>query len=183
MSKVAEYGYALYELAAEDGMEEIIDKELLEISNVFQSNTEFVNLLSNPRISKLERMDIIDQVFQGKIQTYLLSFIKILTDNRNISILPLCYREYQKHYYQNNNILLVTAVSAIELNEEQKQRIINKLEKTMNKAIVLENKVDPSCIGGIRLEYQGHMVDASIQNRLKKLQNNIKNADYSHAEV
>ena len=77
----------------------------------------------------------------------------------------------------------VTVISAVELNENQRKRIIEKLEKSMNKTILLDNIIDPSCIGGIRLEYLGRMIDASIKNRFQKLQLNLKNADYSVAEV
>ncbi|MDF2538723.1 MAG: synthase subcomplex delta subunit [Herbinix sp.] len=183
MNKAAEYGHALYELAAEDGIEKVIEKEFGEIAKLFESNEDFINLLTNPRVASSERIGVIDQVFGNKIQPYLLSLIKILTEIRQVALIPLCFKEYQNKYYQKNNIMLVNAISAVELNDSQRQRIISKLEKSMNKSIILENIVDQTCIGGIRLEYNGHMIDASIKNRLVKLQYEIKNADYSQAEV
>lgn len=183
MSKAKGYGYALYELAADEKLEKEIEKEFAEIAIVFESNQSFLNLLSNPRIPTLERTKVLDNVFGNKIQPFLLSLLKLLIEKKDISLAPLCFKEYQNKYYKDKNILMVNAISAVALNDNQRQLIISKLEKLMNKTIILENKVDSTCIGGILLEYRGYMIDASIKNRFKKLQNDLKNADYSQAEV
>ncbi|NLK27193.1 MAG: ATP synthase F1 subunit delta [Clostridiales bacterium] len=183
MSKAVDYGYALYELAAEEGLEEKINIEFDEVAQIFEKNQDFIKLLSNPRIPILDRIHVIDHVFKNSVQSYLLSLLKILVEKKQISYVPQIFKEYRKQYYINKNILPVTVISAVALNENQRKRIIEKLEKSMNKTILLDNKIDPSCIGGIRLEYQGRMIDASIKNRFQKLQLNLKNADYSVAEV
>ncbi|MDF2801040.1 MAG: synthase delta subunit AtpH [Anaerocolumna sp.] len=183
MSKAAEYGYALYELSAEEELEKEIEKDFAEIAMVFESNQEFVMLLTNPRIPTSERIKVLDSIFVEKVHPYLLSLLKILIEKREASLAPLVFKEFRNEYYKDKNILQVTAISAVKLNDEQSQQIIDKLTKLMHKTIVLENKVDHGCIGGIRIEYPGHMIDASIKNRLKKLQNEIRNADYSQAEV
>jgi len=183
MSKAAGYGYALYELAAEEGLEKEIAEEFAEIAMIFECNLDFVKLLSSPRIPVPERIGALDHVFKKKIQPYLLFLLKILIEKGDISLTSLCFKEYQDQYYKDKNIVLVTAVSAVALNDNQRQRIIGKLEALMNQTIMLENKIDKTCIGGIRLEYRGNMIDASIKNRFKNLQNDLKNADYSRVEV
>lgn len=183
MNKEYEYGYALYDLAIEEGIEKEIEKEFAEIAKIFSNHQEFANLLSNPRIPTSERIDVLDNILKNQVHPYLLSLLKILVEKRNVSIIPLVFKEFKNKYYDNKNILLVTAITAVALNNSQKQRIIDKLEKSMNKTIILENKVDKACVGGVRLEYNGRMIDASIKNRFQKLQLNLKNADYSVAEV
>lgn len=183
MSKAMDYGFAMYELAAEEGLEERINLEFDEVAQVFEQNKDFMKLLSNPRIPILDRINVIDNVFKNRVHNYLLSLLKILIEKKEVSYVPLIFKEYRKQYYTSKNILPVTVISAVALNENQRKRIIEKLEKSMNKAILLDNKIDPSCIGGIRIEYQGGMIDASIRNRFQKLQLNLKNADYSVAEV
>jgi F-type H+-transporting ATPase subunit delta len=183
MSKWVEYGKALYELAVEDGIEKELNDELFDIATIFQKHQDFVKLLSNPRIVLGERITILDHVLKEKIHPYLLSFLKIITEKRDVSITPLVYKEFQKLYYKDKNILLVTVVSAVEITDEQRMKIKEKLERQMKKTILLENKIDSNLIGGIRLEYQGQMIDSSIKNRLLKLQNILKKADYSQVEV
>ena len=183
MSKAVDYGYALYELAAEEGIEKEIDRDFNQIVQIFEGNQEFIKLLSNPRIPISERIKIIDNVLKNRTQSYLLSLLKILIEKRQVAYVPLIFKEYKNRYFNDKNIMVVTAISAVTLNESQRKRIIDKLEKSMNKTVLLENKIDKSCIGGIRIEYQGRMIDASIKNRFQKLQLDLKNADYGVAEV
>lgn len=183
MNKAIEYGHALYELAAEEGLEKEIEQEFSDITLLFENNDNLINLLSNPRIPSSERIEVLVDIFGKQIHSFLLSTLKIFTENREVSLIPLCFREYQKNYYQDKNILLVTAISQVELNDNQKQKIISKLADKMNKTIILKNEIDETCIGGIRLEYHGNMIDASIKSRFEKLQHDLKNADYSQAEV
>lgn len=179
MSKAKDYGYALYELAAETGIEKKIEEDFLEVAKICESNLSFVKLLSNPRISTAERLDIVDNIFCNKMEPYLLSLIKIFTEQRKVSLIPHVFKEYQDKYYKESNILLVTAVSAVELTDSQKQKLVHKMENITNKKVILQNKIDESSIGGIRLEYSGYMIDASIQNRFNKLEHILKSADYS----
>lgn len=183
MDIVKGYGNALYELAVEDNAEKRIEEELGNVVKIFKSNEDFPILLSNPRINASERIRILDDIFHDKIHPYLLILLKIIAEKREFSTLPLIYKEYQKRYFKDKNITVVTVVSAVELSKNQKQRIIEKLERSIKKSVILENRVDKTCIGGIQLKYDGHMIDASIKNRLVKLQYDIKNADYSQAEV
>lgn len=183
MSKAVDYGYALYELAAEEKLEKEIDRDFNEVVQIFEGNQDFIKLLSNPRIPLAERINVIDNVFKNRIQSYLLSLLKILIEKRQIAYIPLIFKEYKNRYFIDKNIMVVTAISAVALNEIQRKRIIDKIEKSMNKTVLLENKIDKSCIGGIRIEYQGCMIDASIKNRFKKLQLDLKNADYGVTEV
>lgn len=180
MNKEIEYGNALYEVAREAGIEEEIKDEFSQIAQILEENPEFSKLLSNPRIPVSERVAILDNIFRNQgIKPYLLSVLKIFTENKDMSLIPYCYKSYLNKYHEDKNIMVVTAISAIKLEESQIEQIKAKLAKMTGKTIVLENKIDKTCIGGIRLEYRGHMIDASIKNRFKKLQQDIINADYS----
>jgi len=180
MNKEIEYGKALYEVAKEAGIEENVKSDFSQISQLLEENEEFSKLLSNPRIPVSERIAILDSIFiNHQIEPYLLSVLKIFTENKDMSLIPLCYKSYLNQYHEDKNIMVVTAISAIELDESQREQVKAKLSKMTGKTIVLENRIDKTCIGGIRLEYRGHMIDASIKNRFKKLQQDIISADYS----
>ena len=49
------------------------------------------------------------------------------------------------------------------------------IKKMTGKKILLENVVDPSCLGGVRLDYDGKRVDDTIQHRLDALRGLLKN--------
>jgi F0F1-type ATP synthase delta subunit len=69
-------------------------------------------------------------------------------------------------YNTDNGILPVKAVTAVPLTEDQAGRLSAKLEKLIGKRIELINAVDPRCVGGVRLDYDGKRVDDTVQHRL-----------------
>ena len=50
--------------------------------------------------------------------------------------------------------------------EKQAQALTQKLTRTTGKTIVLTNRVDPTCLGGVRLDYDGQRLDDTISHRM-----------------
>ena len=59
-----------------------------------------------------------------------------------------------------------TITSAIELTDTEKQKIVSKLEQSYKKEVVAKYFVDSSIIGGIIIDIDGKIIDASIKGRL-----------------
>ena len=74
------YGEALYELACSEGLENTILDELKVLDEGFRQAPGFVKLLCSHSVSKQERCQVLDDRFRGKINQYLLNFLKILTE-------------------------------------------------------------------------------------------------------
>ena len=65
------YGGSLYELAAEEHLEEEILSEMKEIRALFRENPEYPRLLSEPSIPRKERIGLIDAAFGSQAEPYL----------------------------------------------------------------------------------------------------------------
>lgn len=169
----SEYGTALYKLACEENAQKEIFEDLSGVAKVFEDNPELKRLLSNPRLSAEERAQTVEDIFGGRANRYLVNMLKILAEKRIFHIVPKCRVEYEKLYCEANGILAVTATSAVELSESQKQRLIQKLSEKTGSKILLTCKVDKACLGGIRLEYGGKRFDASVKNKLEAMKKSL----------
>ena len=69
----------------------------------------------------------------------------------------------------------VTAVTAVPMTDAQKQKLASKLSGITGKQIELINTIDPACIGGVRLDYDGKRVDDTILHRLDAVSIMLKN--------
>ena len=74
------YGQALYSLALEESLTGEILGQLAVLDDSFRENPDFIRLLSSPNLSKQERCAILDDSFRGKVNGYVLNFMKILTE-------------------------------------------------------------------------------------------------------
>ena len=169
------YGLALYDLAQSEGLSEQILQELDAMRQGFAAEPEFLKLLSTPALSKQERCMILDESFRGKVQPYLLNFLKILTEKGYIRHFFHCCDAYRDQYNRDHGILPVTAVTAVPLTEDQQKRLASKLETITGKTVELHSRIDPTCLGGVRLDYDGKRVDDTVAHRLDAVRGLLKN--------
>ena len=169
------YGLALYDLAKSEGLTEQILKELSVLRQSFEEEPDCLKLLHTPALSKQERCDILDASFRGKLQPYLLNFLKILTEKGYIHHFSHCCDAYRDQYNRDHGILPVTAVTAVPMTDAQQKRLKEKLEALTGKTVELHSRIDPSCLGGVRLDYDGKRVDDTVSHRLDAVRTLLKN--------
>ena len=169
----AEYGRALYLLAKEEGVSKEILEQSQEVSTLLAQNPKYITLLDTPAVTSGEKLQLLDEAFGG-LHVHLLSFLKILASKRAIYLFSKSYTAYKDAYEEDNNILHAYAVTAVSLDEKQSETLTSKLCRITKKNVVLHNSVDPSLVGGIRLQFNGKQLDASIEAQLATLRKSLK---------
>ena len=169
------YGESLYELAKEENLTAEIGSQLKVLKASFQQEPDFVKLLSTPSLTKAERCQILDDSFRGTVAPYVLNFLKILTEKGYMRHFSDCCDAYAALYNQDNGILPVTAVTAVALSAQQAEKLTEKLTKLTGKRIELHNRIDPSCLGGVRLDYDGRRLDDTVSHRMDTIRDMLKN--------
>ena len=170
------YGEALYELALEEGLTAQLQEQLAAVAAILRENPQYVRPLSLPSLPKAERCAALDESFGPQVHPYLLNFMKILTENGTIRQLPGCEEAYRRRFNEDNGILEVTAVTAVALQEDLKEKLQAALERRTGKTIHLTTRVDESLLGGVRLETEGLRLDGTVRNRLDELQALLRGA-------
>ena len=168
------YGEALYTLALEESITGGLLKELTVLEQCFRENPDFIRLLSSPNLSKQERCTVLDDSFRGKVHPYVLNFLKILTEKGYMKHFSDCCKAFEDHYNLDNGILPVTAITAVALTPEQASKLSGKLSRITAKQVKLCNKVDPTVLGGVRLDYDGKRLDDTVSHRLDAIRGLLK---------
>lgn len=174
MTEIAKaYGKTLYDLAVEcEGVEQMLD-EITTLRQAFEENPQFLTLMGTPNLKKEERIAIVDETFGGKIHIYLLNFLKVLVENGASHEFMDAAKQFRREYNWENGIETVTVVSAVALDAAQESELIEKLGKMTGKTIQLEKKVDPSVMGGIRLQMDGLQMDGTVKNKLDAIRSRL----------
>ena len=169
------YGEALYTLAREEGLSQVILQQLKVLDSCFAAQPDFIRLLGAPNLPKAERCQILDNSFRNQVEPYVLNFLKILTEKGYMRYFSDCVKAYRDLYNQDNGILPVTAVTAVPMTEKQVQALTMKLQSITGKRIELVSKLDPNVLGGMRLDYDGKRVDDTVAHRMDAVRNMLKN--------
>lgn len=163
-----QYAEALFGIALEEGQ---IDEILVDFDMFNAAIDDEINkFLNHPKISKKNKKEVIDKAVTNNLLKH---FIFVMIDNFRIKLLEESLIEYKKIVDRQNNLMKVWVYSRKELNTEQKNELKINLKKKHNRKIELKNVVDSSIAGGLRIEYEGMILDDTINNYLQTLKANL----------
>lgn len=168
------YGEALFELAVEEGKEDEFLSEVSSLKDIIDSNPEFSKLMNHPKILKEEKLQVLDNVFKGRISSELLGFLNlVITKDRYDSINEILdYFVDEVKKLKGIGVAYVT--TAMELSDSHKQSVESRLlETTSYKKMEMHYEVDESLIGGMVIRIGDRVVDSSVQTKLNKLQREL----------
>ena len=167
------YGGALFEVAIERGKVALIGDEYKAISKVFKENPSLKKLFSVPTISAFQKRSVAKKVFEGRISKELLNFIYILIDKRRIGAWENIGHYYEKLILENDGYAKGIIYSASPLDKKRIEALEKKSEEAIGKKLKLENRIDKSLIGGVRIYVDGKLIDASVKTRLENMKQRI----------
>ena len=161
-----EYTAALFSLAMENGLVDEFKQELGEIKDLIDD--DYILVLSSPALSLSMRLDMIDEAF-GTMHEYVVSFMKLLCENGQTSILPEAINEFFLLCHELENRVTAKIYYVKEPSEAQKARLEDKLSKMTGKKIDALYIEDSALIGGIKIELDDRIIDGSLSARLSNI--------------
>lgn len=168
------YASVLFGTAMEDHLQAQIRDELNMLSAILTENSDYVKILSSPIVGLKEKHELAAHAFEGKLNSYLLNLIYVMIDNNRFMHFFAVVTAYNRLCDRENNILRVTAVTAISLSAEMKEKLQAKLCTLSGKNVMLSNEVDESLIGGILLKYDNTEIDGSVKTQLDAIKKQIR---------
>lgn len=143
------------------------------ISEICSKSKDLTDVLENPAISDETKFSIIDEVFTKSVNEKIRDFLKILIEKKRFKELEGIVAAYQEELDKINNLQRVEVISAIELDDNSKQRIIEKLQKRLQKNVIAQWQTDEEIIGGLVVKINDDVIDSSLKNKLENLSKNI----------
>ncbi len=98
------------------------------------------------------------------------NFVREIMNAGFYSKVDLILEKFHEIWNEKNNEVEAKIVSARELEKVEQDLVLKMLkEKTRAQKISLDMKVDPLIIGGMKIEYNGKVLDMSFREKLKQL--------------
>ena len=137
------------------------------------ANPKFISVLSDPILSSKDKKSILTAVekdFSDEVQ----GFLNLLLEYNRFADLIDIIDQFSLLYDNENKIASGTATTAVKLDDDQLERLSESFAKKYDlNAVRLENKVDPSILGGVILQVKDRVIDGSVKNKLKKIRAQI----------
>ncbi|MCB9182489.1 MAG: ATP synthase F1 subunit delta [Flavobacteriales bacterium] len=173
------YARSLMELAQEKGVLAGVHEDMRLVSATCAGSRELLVLLKSPVVKADKKDRILEQVFAGKIGQLTNGFMGVLVRKGREELLPHVAAAFEELYKQQRGIITAEVVSATPLNDAARAKVRAMAEKQHpGKTIELEEKVDPSLIGGVTIRIGDEQYDGSVSRRLSDLRREFSKNPY-----
>ncbi len=167
--KVAQrYAKALFDIAVEKNQLQDVKNDLDKIVGL--KNTELQLFLSSPVIKAAKKTVVFESVFSKHVGAVTLSFFRLVfSKGRSIAMVEII-EAYNDMFRKKMGIQVVELTTAMPLSDQLKQSILTSLSginMLKDKKIELKEHVDESIIGGMVLQVEDKLFDASIKHDLQ----------------
>jgi len=96
-----------------------------------------------------------------------------LVEKRRLFFLKNILKNFIDICSQKRGEVKAKLVASKQLNDEEINKIKNDLSKDFTNKVKLDYKYDPSLVGGLIIQIGSVMIDTSIKNKLKQLENKM----------
>lgn len=147
-----------------------VTSDIQNIQGLLFKSRELFKCLQNPLVSAEAKQEILVKVVGEKMNEETLQFLTTLIRRNRINLLPTIIFSYLELVYKTANSRAFQIVSAKDLSNGQRTRLIKKIKSiAKHSRIMIQFNTDESLIGGFLIRNQGKVVDYTVKNKLKIL--------------
>ena len=166
------YARAAFDLASQQGA---LDKwsDMLGVCAAVAHDSAMHTALDNPSLNKQQSAQLFNQVCGENIDQQGQNFIRLLSENDRLELLPEIAALFQHYRAQSEGTVDAELISALEVSEDQVSKIAASLAKRLGKKVSLSTRIDSSLIGGAIIKAGDMVIDGSVRGRLEKLSSTL----------
>jgi len=163
------YALALFELANENSELDVVEKNIQDLLQIYNSSSDLKNFIKNPTQSQFNQLKVIQELSSKmNLSKVVNNFLSILVAKRRIFFLNNIFQNFLILVSKKRGELKASLVSSKNLSDDELQNLNKELSQTIGTSIKFDYKVDESLIGGLQMQIGSLMVDTSIKNKLRK---------------
>lgn len=173
------YAKGLMDFAIESNQTKRINEEMSSLKQIISDSRDLSNFLSTPILDTKRKSEIAVEIFKSFSKTTQ-NFIQLVIKQGRGSLLEKIAIQYNRLYNQQNNISTAEVTSAVSLNKEMLEQIVNLAKQRFNSnaEFEIENKVNPDLLGGFVLKVGDKQIDSSLRSRLNRLKKEFNKNEY-----
>lgn len=172
-SLLKHYTRALFEESlANDRIREVFD-DLCFVVDSLEKETELDSFLYSRQVPLSMKDKVIDEVYQGKIQTMTLGYLHIITKRHLSQFLPIMKEDFRHMLNQKIGVIEGIVYSAYPLEEST----VTKLEKVFSgkydKQVHFRVVHDPRVIAGMKININDTLYDYTIDTKIENIKKKL----------
>ena len=146
------------------------------VLEVMAASRELVIFLDSPQVREQEKKEVLKKVFGPHLEPVLLDFFNLLLDRNLTELLRDIGTVFAELVEADQGLVRVGVVTAIALPADLETKLRDKLAHVTGKSVILDKKVDPAVIGGVRVTLGDRVIDGTVRTNLDRLRKTLATA-------
>ena len=168
------YGDALFETALDKQAVDSLLEEADAVLEAFLQNPKLFELMTHPKILKEEKIEIIQNIFKGRVSDEMTGFLTIVVKKDRFGEIRDILEYFISTVKEYKGIGVAYVTTPIELNAAQKEAVTARLlESTGYREMEMHYQVDEALIGGMVIRIGDRVVDSSVATKLEELKRQL----------
>ena len=167
--RIDAYADALFRVAAAESNLDEVEDELFRFARVLEGSNELREALTDASTPASRRQQIVEDLLAGKATATTTALISMVVGTGRGRELPEIINKLVEKIAQSSNKVVAEARSAVNLTEDQRQRLAAALSTATGKDVEVKVIVDPRVLGGIVAQIGDSVIDGTVRHRLEQL--------------
>jgi F-type H+-transporting ATPase subunit delta len=168
------YAHALFLSAKEKGLIDKAYEQLSDLKNYLESDPTLLDFLKAPQVLDEHKQALVQKVFRTRLERLFVEFLLVLVQKHRIGFLPGIIDEFTRLVEAEKGIGRITVITVVPLTEGEKAKLIDRMAVRTGLKIELEEKIEPSLIGGSIVILHNEIIDGSIRRGLDLLEEQLE---------
>jgi ATP synthase F1 delta subunit len=169
------YARSLFEAAMDAGSLDEVREQVGQVADAIGDDRDLQVFFFSPYLTSDEKKDGLRKAISDA-EPIVQNFLELLIENHRMPALFRIRREFDHLWEHENKLLPVQITSAVELDDEVKAQIIDRIAQQTGQKVESSSSVDPDILGGLVVRVGNTVLDASIRHRLEQLRKQVARA-------
>lgn len=168
------YSQAFLDAAGSGAASSALEELSSFVDDVLGQNAEFDRMLRTQQLSVEAKLELLEKVVVPQSTPLFANFIRVVAHHDRLDLLPLirdlAVREIERRQGQRR----VQVTSAVELSAQTLDTIRNSMANALSTQPILETRIDPSLLGGMKIRVGDTVYDGSLKTQVKQLRARLR---------
>jgi F-type H+-transporting ATPase subunit delta len=165
------YARAVFELATEDDQVDEWGRRLTDVRDLL-SDPSVAAVLTNPTIPVESRMALISAA-PHELDPEGTNLARLLIESNRVKQVGGIADEFEILADAAAGRVRATVTTAVELDDAERDKVADELSQRLGKEVRMTVVVDKGILGGLKLQYGDHLIDASVATKLQQLRRRL----------
>lgn len=172
------YSKALLELAVEQNILPQVEKDVAGLKEAITGSHDLELFLKSPVVKADKKQAILKELFGKQFSPLFAGFVDLLTKNGREAVLVGICSKFEDDVLEYKGIMQAKVTTAVAMSDADKSKLISSLKAQLGKEVQLNEVVDASTIGGMKLNVGGYQVDNTVAGKLRSMRNELIDKSY-----